>query len=80
MIIIGKAGAVDMEASKKFKYEIAPALGLRDVFKLKQEYLSSKLRFEPKEIEVLGEKVFGIEYEEVETEFRGNILDLNQKL
>lgn len=68
MIIVNKAGAVTMEASKRFKYEIAPELGLRDVFKLKQEYLSSKLRFEEKEIEVLGQKVFGIEYEEVETD------------
>ena len=46
MITVSKAGVVGMEASGRFKYEIAPELGLRDVFKLKREYMSSKLRFE----------------------------------
>ena len=56
-----------MEASERFEYKIAPKLGLRNVFKLKREYMSSKLRFEEKEFEVLGRKVLGVEYTEVET-------------
>lgn len=68
MIIVNKAGTVAMKASEKFEYEIAPALGLRDVFKLKRDYMNSKLRFEEKEFEVLGRKVLGIEYTEVETD------------
>ena len=67
MITVNKAGIVGMEASGRFKYEIAPELGLRDVFKLKREYMSSKLRFEEKEFELFGKKITGIEYEEVET-------------
>ena len=67
MITVNKAGIVVMEASGRFKYEIAPELGLRDVFKLKREYMSSKLRFEEKEFELFGKKITGIEYEEVET-------------
>ena len=68
MIIVNRAGAVAMEASKRFKYEIAPELGLRDVFKLKRDYMSSKLRFEEKEFEVFGKTITGIGYEEVETD------------
>lgn len=68
MIIVNRAGAVAMEASKRFKYEIAPELGLRDVFKLKREYMNSKLRFEEKEFEVFGKTITGIEYKEVETD------------
>lgn len=68
MIIVNKAGVVAMEASERFKYEIAPELGLRDVFKLKRDYMSSKLRFEEKEFEVFGKTITGIGYEEVETD------------
>lgn len=68
MIIVSRAGAVAMEASERFQYEIAPELGLRDVFKLKREYMSSKLRFEEKEFEVFGKTITGIEYKEVETD------------
>ena len=68
MIIVNRAGAVAMEASERFKYEIAPELGLRDVFKLKRDYMSSKLRFEEKEFEVFGKTITGIGYEEVETD------------
>ena len=58
MITVSKAGVVGMEASGRFKYEIAPELGLRDVFKLKREYMSSKLRFEEKEFELFGKIIF----------------------
>ena len=68
MITVNKAGAVAMDASSRFKYEIAPELGLRDVFKLKREYMSSKLRFEEKEFELFGKTITGIEYTEVETD------------
>lgn len=68
MIIVNRAGAVAMEASHRFKYEIASELGLRDVFKLKREYMNSKLRFEEKEFELFGKKITGIEYEEVKTD------------
>ena len=56
-----------MEASERFKYEIAPKLGLRDVFKFKREYMSSKLRFKEKEFELFGKTITGIECKEVET-------------
>lgn len=68
MIIVNKAEIVGMKASERFRHEIAPELGLRDVFKLKREYMSSKLRFEEKEFELFGKTITGIEYTEVETE------------
>lgn len=68
MITVNKAGIVSMKASERFRHEIAPELGLRDVFKLKREYMSSKLRFEEKEFELFGKTITGIEYTEVETD------------
>lgn len=68
MIVVSKAGSVAMEASKRFTYEIAPELGLRNVFKLRREYMSSKFRFEDKEFEVFGKKIKGVSYKEVETD------------
>lgn len=68
MIIVNKAGAVGMEASERFTYEIAPELGLRNVFKLKREYMNSKLRFEEKKFELFGKTITGIKYKEVETD------------
>lgn len=56
MIIVNKVGSVAMDASSRFKYEIAPELGLRNVFQLKRKYMNSKFRFEEKE------------YKEVETD------------
>ena len=68
MIVVSRAGSVAMEALKRFTYEIAPELGLRNVFKLKRKYMSSKLRFEEKEFEMLGKTITGVEYKEVETD------------
>ena len=68
MITVNKAGIVGMKASERFRHEIAPELGLRDVFKLKREYMSAKLRFEEKEFELFGKTITGIEYTEVETD------------
>lgn len=42
MIMVSKAGAIAMDASSKFKYEIAPKLGLRDVFKMKLDYMAKQ--------------------------------------
>ena len=68
MIVVSRAGSVAMEASDRFTYEIAPELGLRNVFKLRREYMNSKLRFEEKEFEVFGKKIKGVSCEEVETD------------
>ena len=67
MIIVNKAGVVGMEASERFKYEIAPKLGLRDVFKLKREYMNSRFQSKEKEFELFGKTITGIECKEVET-------------
>ena len=56
-----------MEASEKFKYEIAPKLGLRDVFKLKRKYMNSRFQSKEKEFELFGKTITGIECKEVET-------------
>lgn len=57
MITINKAGAVALEASERFAYKIAPEMGLRNVFKMKREYLASKYRYEDTEIELFGKKI-----------------------
>ena len=39
MITVSRAGAIAMDASNRFEYEIAPELGLRNVFKMKRDYM-----------------------------------------
>lgn len=58
-IVVSNAGVVAMEASSRFEYEIAPDLGLRNVFKMKRDYLAKNLemsdfafKWEDKEIKV----------------------------
>lgn len=67
-IVVSKAGAVAMEASSRFEYEIAPELGLRNVLKLEREYWTSKIKYEEKEIEFCGEKIKCMSCDEVETD------------
>ena len=54
MIKLSRAGAIAMDASNRFEHEIAPELGLRNVFKMKRDYMAKQFdcifEFEGKEI------------------------------
>ena len=67
-MVINKTGIIVLAAEEEFDKEIAPKLGLRNVFKLKREYISSKFQQVNEEIEILGTKIKTINYKEVETE------------
>lgn len=58
-IVVSKAGVVAMDASSRFEHEIVPELGLRNVFKMKRDYLAKEFEmsdftfnWEGKEIKV----------------------------
>ena len=67
MLIVSAAGMVALEANERFEKEIAPKLGLRDVFKLKRKYMNSRFQSKEKEFELFGKTITGIECKEVET-------------
>jgi hypothetical protein len=65
-IVVSKAGAVAMEASSKFKYEIASELGLRDVFKMKQDYLAKEFEMSDFTFEFEGKEIKGVKVDRKE--------------
>ena len=67
MLVVSAAGMVAVEANERFEKEIAPRLGLRDVFKLKRKYMNSRFQSKEKEFELFGKTIKGIECKEVET-------------
>ena len=67
MLVVSAAGMVALEANERFEKEIAPKLGLRDVFKLKRKYMNSRFQSKEKEFELFGKTIKGIESKEVET-------------
>ena len=65
-IVVSKAGAVAMDASSRFKYEIAPELGLRDVFKMKQDYLTKGFAMSDFTFEFEGKEIKGVKVDRKE--------------
>lgn len=68
MITVSRAGAVAMDASSRFKYEIAPELGLRDVFRMKLEYMAKQFEMSDCIFEWEG-KEMRVERKEVPPEY-----------
>lgn len=66
MITVSKAGAVAMDASSRFKYEIAPELGLRDVFKMKRDYMAKELEMSDFIFEFEGKEIKGVKVDKKE--------------
>ena len=48
-IVVSKAGAVAMEASEYFEKHVANKLGLRDVFKMKNDWFNAHRKYTPHE-------------------------------
>lgn len=65
-IVVSKAGAVAMDASNRFKYEIASELGLRDVFKMKRDYMAKQFEMSDCIFEWEGKEVKGMRMERKE--------------
>lgn len=57
MIVLSKAGAVAMKASEDFDYKVAPSMGLRDVIRMKRDYLCSTLHTYEEEYGTTVERV-----------------------
>ena len=66
MITVSRAGAIAMDASSRFKYEIAPELGLRDVFKMKLDYMAKQFEMSDCIFEWEGKEVKGMRMERKE--------------
>ena len=65
-IVVSRAGAVAMDASSRFKYEIAQELGLRDVFKMKQDYLAKEFEMSDFTFELDGKEIKGVKVDKKE--------------
>lgn len=63
---MSRAGAIAMDASSRFKYEIAPELGLRDVFKMKMEYMAKQFEMSDCIFEWEGKEIKGMRMERKE--------------
>lgn len=66
MITLSKAGAIAMDASSRFKYEIASELGLRDVFKMKLDYMAKQFEMSDCIFEWEGKEIKGMRMERKE--------------
>lgn len=66
MITVSRAGAVAMDASSRFEYEIASELGLRNVFKMKREYLAKKFEMSDFTFEWEGKEIKGVKVDKKE--------------
>lgn len=71
MIKVGKAGVVAMNASKHFEKYIAPELGLRNVFKMKRDYMAKQYEMSDCIFEFEGKEIKGrrMEKKEVPLEY-----------
>ena len=71
MITVSRAGAIAMDASNRFEYEIAPELGLRNVFKMKRDYMAKQFEMSDCIFEWEGKEIKGrrIEKKEVPPEY-----------
>ena len=65
-IVVSKAGVVAMDASRRFEYEIAPELGLRNVFKMKREYLAKEFEMSDFTFEFEGKEIKGVKVDKKE--------------
>ena len=66
MITVSRAGAIAMDASSRFKYEIAPELGLRDVFKMKRDYMAKQFEMSDFTFEFNGKEIKGVKVDKKE--------------
>ena len=66
MITVSRAGAIAMDASSRFKYEIASELGLRDVFKMKRDYMAKQFEMSDCIFEWEGKEIKGMRMERKE--------------
>ena len=65
-IVVSKAGVVAMDASRRFEYEIAPELGLRNVFKMKREYLAKEFEMSDFTFNWEGKEIKGVKVDKKE--------------
>jgi hypothetical protein len=65
-IMVSRAGAVAMEASSRFEHEIAPELGLRNVFKMKRDYLAKEFEMSDFTFEWEGKEIKGVKVDRQE--------------
>ena len=63
---IGKTGTVVLTASSDFKCKIAPELGLRNVFKMKRDYLAKKFEMSDFTFELDGKEIKSVKVDEKE--------------
>ena len=68
MIVVSKAGAVAMKASENFEHKVAPSMGLRDVIRMKRDYLCSTLHTYEEEYEINGKTFKATTVEHVDTD------------
>lgn len=59
-IVISRAGAIAMEAASTFEHTIAPSIGLRNVFKMKRDYLAKEFEMSDFTFELEGKKIKGV--------------------
>lgn len=63
---IGKTGTVVLTASSDFEHKIAPKLGLRDVFKMKREYMAKEFEMSDFTFEWEGKEIKGVKVDKKE--------------
>lgn len=63
---IGKTGTVVLTASSDFEYKIAPELGLRNVFKMKRDYLAKEFEMSDFTFEMDGKEIKGVKVDKKE--------------
>lgn len=63
---IGKTGTVVLTASSDFEYKVAPKLGLRDVFKMKRDYMAKEFEMSDFTFEWEGKEIKGVKVDRKE--------------